>query len=296
MPDQDFYQTLGVTRDATAEQIKRAYRKLARKYHPDVSKAAGAAEKFQAVGTAYDVLRDPEKRTAYDQYGADWQNPNPQQHSGWNGGFGFSPEDRSQGKAAEFEDFFQAFRAGEFSQPAQTHVRLELDLADIFAGARKTITIRLPQNDPRGRVTWHEKTIAVQIPKGVTDGQHIRLKGQGIQGADLIAEIALRPHPTFRVDGRDIDVTLPISPWEAALGARVSLQTPGGKVQVTVPPNARSGQRLRLKGRGLPGRTPGDLFAALVIVNPPVKTDAQREAFEHMARAFVFDPRKTKGV
>lgn len=296
MGKDDYYKILGVDRDASDEAIKRAYRKLARKYHPDVHKGADAAERFQAVGEAYDVLRDPEKRAAYDQYGEDWQNPQPQyQDTGWQGGFGFAPDDLAREDNQRFSEFFDAFRNAEFRQPTEQHVRLALDLEDVFAGARRNVTIRLPQMDAGGRIVWEDKTLAVRIPKGVVEGQHIRLRGQGAQGADLIAEIILRPHPVFRVDGRDIHLQLPVTPWEAALGAKVAMPTPGGKVQITVPSNARSGQRLRLKGRGLPGAVSGDMFAEIQIVNPPVKTVQAREFYENMARELAFDPRQNMG-
>ncbi len=299
MAGEDFYKVLGVARTASADDIKRAYRKLARKYHPDVHKGAGTAEKFQAVGNAYDVLRDPEKRAAYDAYGADWENPPrpAQEGQNWDGGFGFAREDMSRADAGVFRDFFDAFGSrGGFSRPSPQQARLALDLEDVFAGARKIVGLRMPEMDPQGRMHWRDHKVVVNVPKGIGEGQHLRLKGQGAEGADLILEIALNPHPIFRVDGRDISVDLPITPWEAALGARIAMPTPGGKVQVKVPPNARSGQRLRLKGRGMPGAVPGDLYASLLIVNPPVKTAKAREFYERMAEELKFDPRKDQGA
>lgn len=294
MADDDFYKTLGVARDATPDEIKRAYRKLARKYHPDVNKSAEAAARFQAVGHAHDVLRDPEKRAAYDQYGADWQNPPQQQR--WDGGYGFAPEDMSRADAGAFEEFFDAFGRSGFSRATPQHARIDLDLEDIFAGARKTVSLRMPEMDRQGQIHWRDQRIAVDIPKGMMEGQHLRLKGQGTEGADLILEVALKPHPVFRINGRDISLTLPVTPWEAALGASVTMPTPGGKVQIKVPPNARSGQRLRLKGRGLPGPRNGDLYAELQIVNPPVKSAEAKALFERMAKELKFDPRKDQGV
>lgn len=294
MDDEDFYKTLGVARDATPDEIKRAYRKLARKYHPDVNKSAEAAARFQAVGHAHDVLRDPEKRAAYDQHGADWQNPPQQQR--WDGGYGFAPEDMSRADAGIFEDFFDSFGRSGFSRATPQHARIDLDLEDIFAGARKTVSLRMPEMDREGRVHWRDQRIAVDIPKGMMEGQHLRLKGQGAEGSDLILEVALKPHPVFRINGRDISLILPVTPWEAALGGSVTMPTPGGKVQIKVPPNARSGQRLRLKGRGLPGPRNGDLFAELQIVNPPVKTAEAKALYERMAKELKFDPRKDQGV
>lgn len=303
MAQEDFYQTLGIARDAGPDDIKRAYRKLARKYHPDVNNSPEAAKTFQAVGTAYDVLRDPEKRTAYDKYGPDWETlQHQQQHSArWNDGYGFAQEDMSRTDAGIFEDFFQAFGADAFgkrttARPGTQHARIDIDLEDVFEGARKTLGLRVPEMDRHGRVQWRDQRIAVDIPKGTTEGQHLRLRGKGAQGADLILEVALKPHPVFRLDGHDISVTLPVTPWEAALGAKVAMPTPGGKVQIKVPPNARSGQRLRLKGRGLPGARPGDLYAELQIINPPVKTAEARALYERMAKELNFDPRKDQGV
>lgn len=303
MAQEDFYKTLGVARDATPDAIKRAYRKLARKYHPDVNTGPEAATRFQTIGTAYDVLRDPEKRAAYDKFGPDWeslQHKQDQQQTRWNGGYGFAPEDMSRADAGIFEDFFDAFGQDTFgrrasTRPAAQHARIDIDLEDVFKGARKTLGLRMPDVDAQGRVQWRDQQIAVDIPKGIVAGQHLRLKGMGSQGADLILEVMLKSHPTFRVDGRDISVTLPVTPWEAALGAKVAMPTPGGKVQITVPPNARSGQRLRLKGRGLPGPRPGDLYAELQIINPPVKTAEARAFYERMAKELNFDPRKDQG-
>lgn len=300
MAQTDYYKVLGVARDASPDEIKRAYRKLARKYHPDVNTGPEAAAKFQEVGNAHDVLRDPEKRAAYDQYGPEWETLQHQDQTRWNGGYGFAPEDMSRADAGIFEDFFAAFGqdgAGQRAtyQPAAQHARIDLDLEDVFAGARKTFSLRVPELDAQGRVYWREQRIAVDIPKGIAEGQHLRLKGKGGQGADLILEIAIKAHPTFHVDGRDISVTLPVTPWEAALGAKVAMPTPGGKVQIKVPANARSGQRLRLKGRGLPGARPGDLFAELQIVNPPVETAEAKAFYERMAKELNFDPRKGEG-
>ncbi len=289
MSADDYYKVLGVSRDASDDAIKRAYRKLARKYHPDVNTGADAAQMFQTVSEAYDVLRDPEKRAAYDQYGADWQNPRPQ--ASWDGGFGFAPDDMGRAGAADFDDIFKAFGSGGFAQRAVQHVRLEVDLEDVFAGARKRVELRLPQLDQQGRVVWRTETLDIDIPKGLSEGQHLRLQADG---TELIAEVAVKPHPIFRLDGRDISVDLPVTPWEAALGARVAMPTPSGKVEIRVPPNARSGQKLRLKGKGLPGAVAGDLFATLLIINPPVKSAEAKELYEKMAREFRFDPRRAR--
>jgi curved DNA-binding protein len=297
MSDQNFYKVLEVSRTASADEIKRAYRKMARKHHPDVH--AGDDKKFKAINNAYSVLSDPETRAAYDKYGADWENPPPPEREG---GYGFASEDMGRADASAFRDFFEsAFgdrHAGQdprFAQAAAQQARLEVDLEDVFNGARKTVALRMPELDSQGQVTWRDQRIDVNIPKGVVAGQHIVLKGQGSKGGDLLIEIAIKPHPTFQIDGHNISTDLPVTPWEAALGARIPMPTPGGKVQIKVPPNARSGQRLRLKGRGLPGRIPGDLFAKLLIVNPPVETAEARALYEKMAKELRFDPREAKG-
>ena len=311
MEYKDYYETLGVKRDASADEIKRAYRKLARKFHPDVNAVPEAAEKFKAVSEAYSALKDPETRAAYDQLG-----------KGWKAGQGFEPppdwnhpfrarEAPDRAEESAFSDFFEnLFRRGhsghfgqDFDQRGQDqHARIELSVEDVFSGATKTLTLRMPQADASGRVAIRERRVSVKVPKGIGEGQHIRLRGQGAPGTgrggagDLILEVVLAPHPVFRIDGRDLYLDLPVSPWEAALGGKVSMTTPGGAVDIVIPKNARAGQKLRLKGRGLPGKTAGDLYAVLKIVNPPVKTSQERAAFEKMAKEFNFDPRRHMGA
>lgn len=314
MQFKDYYDTLGVKPDATPDEIKRAYRKLARKYHPDVTNDADTEALFKDASEAYEVLKDPEKRRTYDQVGQSAGDGSGfQPPPGWEQGYQFSDGGAPGGGASsgpEFSDFFETlFRRGGtrtqgggfqgFSQQAgaDQHARLELDLEDVFSGPTRVLTLRMPELDDTGRVVMRDRNISVSIPKGISAGQHIRLKGQGMPpigvapAGDLFLEVAFAPHPVFEVDGRDLHLTLPVTPWEAALGGKVAMPTPGGAVDIKVPQNARSGQKLRLKGRGLPGRPPGDLFARLEIVNPPVKTEEGRAFFEKMAREMQFDPR-----
>jgi curved DNA-binding protein len=312
----DYYQVMGVPRTATQDEIKRAYRKLARKYHPDVSKEADAEEKFKALQEANEVLKDPEKRAAYDQLGPDWRpgqdfRPPPD----WGKGFEFSREAPEAGPG-EFSDFFSELfgsrspfgaapgagraRRG-FSAAGQDHVaRIEIELEDAFRGGTRTIELRTPELTADGHVLVKPRTLRVSIPAGVTDGQQIRLAGQGSPGVgggqagDLLLEVNIRPHARFRLEGRDILHTLPVAPWEAALGETVSVPTLGGPVEMKLPAGARAGQTLRLRGRGLPGQPSGDQLVLLKIVLPP-DSPRSRQLFEQMKREVPFDPRTPSG-
>ena len=308
MEYKDYYKVLGVTRTANVDEIKRAYRKLARRYHPDVSKEPRAEEKFKEVQEAYEVLRDPEKRGAYDQLGAQWKQgeqfrPPPDWGQGYEFSFGGGGED-----AAGFSDFFANLfgartpfgRTGGASfrrRGGDRHARIEIDLEDSFHGAERAIRLQNPDVTPDGHVSVREKEVRVSIPVGVIDGQQIRLRGQGEpagpNGAagDLYLEVGIRPHPLFQLEGRDVAVTLPLAPWEAALGASVEAPTPGGPVELKIPAGARSGQRLRLKGRGLPGQPAGDEFVVLKVVLPPGDSPRARALYEQMQRELSFDPR-----
>jgi curved DNA-binding protein len=310
MEFKDYYATLGVERDAGADDIKRAYRKLARKYHPDVSKEPDAEARFKEVSEAYEALHDPEKRAAYDdvgrrfQRGQDFQPP-----PGWDSGFEFSGRDAGSGDETDFSDFFEALfgrqargargpRASAQAAGGDHHAKVTIDLEDAYRGARRTISLRMPVVDAQGQLTMQERQLEVNIPKGVREGQHLRLAGQGGAGigggaaGDLYLEIAFRPHPIFRVDGRDVFLDLPVAPWEAALGATVAVPTPDGSVQLTVPPGSSAGRKLRLKGKGLPSDPPGDMYAVLVIVVPPADTPVAKEAYAALARSVPgFNPR-----
>ncbi|HSC63253.1 MAG TPA: DnaJ C-terminal domain-containing protein [Caldimonas sp.] len=310
----DYYETLGVPRSATQDDIKQAYRKLARKYHPDVSKMADAETRFKEINEANEVLKDPEKRAAYDQMGSNWKaGQDFQPPPNWDAGFEFrGGQGGPFGGAEGFDpsDFFESLfgRRGAMpgAQPRRRgsvqgedhHAKVLIDLEDAYRGAERTISLRTPVETPDGRVSMQERRLDVHIPKGIRPGQHLRLAGQGAPGAgggktgDLYLEIEFNPHRLFRVDGADVYVELPLAPWEAALGATVDVPTPEGTVQLTIPKGSQAGRKLRLKGRGLPGKNPGDLYAVLAIALPKAESDAARAAYETLAKAFAaFDPR-----
>lgn len=308
MDYKDYYKVLGVARDASQDEIKRAYRKLARKYHPDVSKEANAEAKFKEVQEAYEVLKDPEKRAAYDQLGSNWRQGEPfTPPPDWGQGFEFS---FGRGAAGEddFSDFFSSLFGARspfarrttrgFAAAGRDHTaKILIDLETAFHGGTQTIELKSPQLSDDGRVAVRPRTLKVNIPKGVIEGQQIRLAGQGSAGigggppGDLYLEIGFKPHRLYQVDGRDITLKLPITPWEAALGATVQVPTLAGPVEMRIPPGSKTDQRLRLKGRGLPGTTPGDQYVVLKIQTPPATTPQARELYERMRRELRFDPR-----
>lgn len=312
----DYYQTLGVSRDASAEEIRKAFRRLARQFHPDVSKEPDAERRMKEVNEAYTVLSDPEKRAAYDQLGRgrrageDFQPP-----PDWDAGFEFSGRPFSAAEMGDFSDFFaQLFgrgsrwqrespAGGDFrSRGEDHHAKVLLDIEDAYQGARRTISLRVPQLDASGHVVLRERTLQVQIPKGVREGQLIRLAGQGAPGTgrgppgDLFLEVHFRPHPRYRVEGRNLQMDLALAPWEAALGAVVPVRLPdGSQLQVRVPPGAQSGRRMRVRGKGIPGDPPGDLELLVQVVLPRADTARARELYEAMARELPFDPRQSTG-
>jgi len=306
MEFKDYYQTLGVERSATQDDIKRAYRKLARKYHPDVSKDPEAERRFKEVGEAYAVLKEPDKRAAYDRMGANWKaGQDFQPPPGWDAGFEFSGGEE---QGADFSDFFETLFGQRARQGGQRerrwsaqgqdrHAKVMIDLADAYRGARRSIALQVPVVDGQGRVSTQERTLEINIPKGIREGQHLRLAGQGATGrgdgppGDLYLEVAFAPDARFRVEARDVFVELPLAPWEAALGAKVALPTPDGSVELSIPPESQAGRQLRLRGKGIPGDPPGDLYAVLSIVLPPARTDAAKDAYRSMAQALPFDPR-----
>jgi curved DNA-binding protein len=312
----DYYATLGVARDATADEIKKAFRRLARKYHPDVSKEPDAQARMQAINEANTVLSDPEKRAAYDQLGQGFAagqefRPPP----GWDEGFEFSGRGPSGADSAEFSDFFarifgrmghDAPRRHGRGGPARGedhHARVALDIEDAFRGATRQISLRVPQADAEGRVALATRTLNVQIPKGIREGQLIRLAGQGGPGigggpaGDLLLEVGFHPHPGLRVEGCDIHRTLAVAPWEAALGAVVPVTLPdGSRLNVRIPEGARNGGQLRLRGRGIPSDPPGDMLLDLSVVLPPASNPKARALYETMAREFDFDPRATTDI
>lgn len=332
---QDYYETLGVKRDASAEEIQKAFRKLARKYHPDINKSAEAEQKFKEINEAYEVLRDPEKRKRYDALGANYRDgqefrPPPgwggaqQFGGGRHGGVHFSTADMG-----DFSDFFRSlfgdmgafgfgmgdtggqrragggspFQAGGGRGAAMrghdTEATLEISLEEAARGGKKSIELERMTPDGSGGARRERKSYEVNIPKGITDGSTIRLAGQGGQGAgggqsgDLLMRIHLRPHPRFKVDGHDLTTSVDLAPWEAALGASVTVQTLEGPVNLKVPAGTSSGQTLRLRGRGLPRRKggAGDLMAKVRVVTPKRLSARERELFEALAKESKFRPR-----
>ncbi|HTB29669.1 MAG TPA: DnaJ C-terminal domain-containing protein, partial [Steroidobacteraceae bacterium] len=287
MQFKDYYDTLGVSRGAPAEEIKRAYRKLARKYHPDVSKEKNAEAKFKDLQEAYEVLKDPEKRASYDQLGRDYRPgqqfrppPDWEQHFGRSGSHRFSDLNG-------FSDFFSSLFGNAAGDAGDAHAApeeeagtLEITVEEAFSGARRRVTLR-----EAGR----SRQVDVQVPPGIGDGQSLRIGGAGRPA--LRFRIKVRSHALYAVSGKDVQVELPLAPWEAALGTKVPVPTLGGTVDLTIPPGAQSGQKLRLRGRGLPGSPNGDQFVVIKLVTPPGDTREAREAYERMRRDFKFDAR-----
>lgn len=316
MEYKDYYQVLGLDRSATQDEIKRTYRKLARKYHPDVSKEADAEDRFKALSEAYEVLKDPEKRAAYDQLGANWQTgedfrPPPD----WDQGFEFHGGGYTQADSEHFSDFFESLfgragfgagqgRGGPFqSKGENTHAKIAIDIEDAYHGAQRSVSLKHTVLGSDGRPQVQTRTLSVKIPKGVYAGQQIRLAGQGepgygqAQAGDLYLEIAFHPHPYYHLEDKTVYVDLPVAPWEAALGGKVRVPTPKGSVDMKIPANARSGSKLRLKGYGIPAREPGDLYVVLRIVLPEADSDQAKAAYQAFAQSFSdFDPRADLGV
>jgi curved DNA-binding protein len=312
MQYKDYYQIMGLSRDANQDDIKRAYRKLARKYHPDVSQEKDAEAKFKELGEAYEVLKDPEKRAAYDQLGSNWQagqefRPPPN----WNEGYEFSG-DFSNFNSGAFSEFFEqlfgqptgfkASRQHHHTQGQDSHARIHIDLEDSFTGATRTITLSTPDIDEKGHIDVKQRALTIKIPKGIKPGQHIRLSGQGgavlggTKPGDLYLEIAFNEHPIYKVDGKDVYLDVPIAPWEAALGARIKVPTPLGTVDLKIPPNSKPGAKLRLAGRGIPNKEPGDFYVVLQIALPSATTDKAKAAYEALHNQFDFNPRSNLGV
>ena len=310
MKYKDYYATLGVTKDATQDEIKKAYRKLARAYHPDLNKEPGAEEKFKDIGEAHEVLSDPEKRVAYDQIGSGYrQGQDFRPPPNWDAGFEFSDGSfRAGNHDAVFSDFFETLfggglrgertrRDGFHAKGRDHHAKVLIDLDDAFTGSKRTLQLKVPKVTAEGRVTAEPHTISFEVPKGIRAGQHIRLKGKGAPGigeggpGDLYLEVEFAPHPLYRTEGRDLYLNLPLAPWEAALGGKVKAPTPKGTVDVAVPANSAQGRKLRLKGRGIPGNPPGDLYVVLQISLPSADDEVARKLYQRMADELDFDPR-----
>ena len=302
MKYQDYYQILGVSRDADKSDIKQAYRKLARQYHPDVNKDANAEEKFKEVNEAYEVLKDSEKREAYDRFGANWKHGQQFDESGFGGfqgGFqgGFS--------GGDFSDFFESIFGGGFQQPggspfqqrprqrrgADQQLKLDITLEEAFNGGTKTIQFAKAPGSPE------MKKLKINIPKGVSSGQKIRLAKQGQASAsggepgDLYLEMNILPHKLFRLEDRDVILRLPITPWEAAEGASLKVPTLSGSVELKLKPGMQSGQKMRLKGKGMPGAKAGDQFVEIMIQTPPADSSAAKQFYQNMKDQFDFNPR-----
>ena len=305
MKYKDYYAVLGVERTAGADAIKTAYRKLARKYHPDVSKDKDAEEKFKEVAEAYETLKDPEKRAAYDQLGRHAAGEDFRPPPDWQQSYGEAPFSFDE---ADLADLFAGF-AGRArgarrtpdapirGQDYEAGVRLDFDQA--YTGAEIELDLAVIEHDEHGALRRAQRKVKVRIPKGVTDGQKLRVPGKGGAGlnggpsGDLYLDIEVQAHPLYRTDGLDLHMDLPLSPWEAVLGASVELPTPAGRVTLKIPPGTRGGQRMRLAGRGLsrPNGTAGDLYAHVHIAVPTVVDDRQRELYRNLAEASAFDPR-----
>ncbi len=320
MEYKDYYNILGVKKDASQTDIKRSYRKLARKYHPDVSKEADAEGKFKEVGEAYEVLKDPEKRKAYDQLGSDWKagqegfQPPPD----WEQNFDFGQGGYTQGNAQDYSSFFEDLfgggagangsqyyhsRAGAGSGGFQSkgenvRAKVMIDLEDSINGTSQSFTLQMPEVNKQGQVINKHRTLKVKIPKGIKEGQTIRLSKQGNPGlgggerGDLLLEIGFNQHRLYTVDGKDIYLNAPVTPWEATLGAKISVPTPDGKkVAMTIPVDSQQGRKLRLKGKGLPRKEAGDFFVVLQIALPPSSLSNVKELNEKMRDEIDFNPR-----
>jgi curved DNA-binding protein len=314
----DYYKIMGLERSATPDEIKRAHRKLARKFHPDVSKEPDAEAHFKEIGEAYEVLKNPEKRAAYDQLGLRWKEgqdfkPPPD----WNSGFETAGKGFSGRESAEYSDFFETlfrrgFDDGQTNQARQRafhaqgedrHAKIQIELEEAYHGGERRVSLGLPEMDAQGRVTVKSHEVEFKIPKGVRAGQHIRLAGQGGPGmgdgkpGDLYLEVSFKPHAHYRIDKHDVYLDLPVTPWEAALGAQIEVPTPSGAVELTIPAGSVEGRKLRLKGRGIPASTPGDFYFVLNITAPLANTEADQAFYRTMAAQFKsFNPRATLGA
>jgi curved DNA-binding protein len=315
MKYKDYYQILGISRNATQDEVKKAYRKLARQYHPDISKESGAEAKFKEIGEAYEVLKDPEKRKAYDQLGRYQPGQEFRPPPDWEESFG--PGTRyyefSGGDLGGFSDFFFGlFGSGMGRQasarPSRAHfsingqdfeTNIRIDLEEAHRGTMRTMQMEVPEIMPDGGIKRTPKNITVRIPKGATDGQRLRVKGKGGKGlhgghdGDLYLTISIKPHRTFKVNGHDLYVTLPVAPWEAALGAKIEIPAVEQKILLTIKPGAQSGQKLRIAGKGLPKPKGGfgDLYAVLQIANPSTLTATEKSLYETLAKSSSFNPR-----
>ena len=307
----DYYKIMGVARDASQDDIKKAYRRLARKYHPDVSDKPDAEQLFKDLGEAYAVLKDPEKRAAYDELGTNWKagqefRPPPD----WDAGFEFGGRGFDTGRPGTFSDFFEELFGGgmgrdfaggraQFDAHGQDHhAKVLINLEDAYRGATRAITLRTPEVNAGGHVITKSRQLNIKIPKGVRKGQRIRLAGQGSPGVgggragDLYLDVDFEPHPLYRVDGKDVYLDVPLTPWEAALGTTIKVPTPAGRVDLKIPAGTRNGQRLRLNNRGIPGNPAGHLYVIAQLTLPPADSEAARQLYHKMRDELPYNPRK----
>ncbi len=311
MQYKDYYKIMGLSRNAPQDDVKRAYRKLAKKYHPDVSKEPNAEAKFKELGEAYEVLKDPQKRAAYDKLGSHWKagedfRPPPN----WDHGFG-TMGGNFTGDGI-FSDFFEqlfgqaaslnaeAARRRPQTRGQDSHAKIYIDLEDSLHGATRNISLSAAEKDAQDPAK--PRNLNIKIPKGIKPGQHIRLEGQGAPGSsdgkpgNLLLEIVFNKHPIYQVSETDIYLDLPVTPWEAALGATIKIPTPEGNIDLKIPPNSKQGSKLRLKGRGLPAKTPGDFYVVLQLTLPPANTERAKEIYQTMQQELDFNPRPNLGV
>lgn len=311
MDYKDYYKIIGLKKGASQDEVKRAYRKLARKYHPDVSKEDNAERRFKELGEAYEVLKDPEKRKAYDQLGTNWKagqdfNPPPN----WGTGFEFDDKRKSDADSSKFSDFFESLfgrgfgttqenrqRGSKVSQGEDHRAKVFIDIEDAYKGAKRSITLQSPERDRHGHSTTKQRTLNVKIPKGVKQGQRIRLSGLGSAkkgkspAGDLYLEVEFNKHPFYKITGTDVFLELPIAPWEAALGATIKVPTPDGQVDLKIAKGTTTGKKLRLKGRGIPSSPPGDFYVLPQVVLPPADSNKAKELYKKMEKEINFNPR-----
>lgn len=320
MAESNLYQVLGVDKSASDAEIKKAYRKLARQYHPDVSKDPDAGSKMANINAAYDTLQDPQKRAEYDQLQANPQGFAGRGSTGASGGFGqqdfgaggFGRQAAGgQGFGTGGFDFSDLFGAGFASAGRQQssrdpnqawrgedqHAQLSVDLSAVYEGAERNISLRVPSQTATGSSSEQIRTLSVKIPKGIKNGQQIRLSGQGLAGGnggaqgDLYLEIQITPDPRYRIEDADVYMQLPVAPWEAALGGSITVNTPAGMLQLNIPAHSQTGRQLRLKGKGVPAKQAGDLYLELRVVLPPAQTEQAKAAYQRMADELAFNPR-----
>lgn len=313
MEFKDYYKILELSKKATDSEIKKQYRKLARKYHPDVNKEPDAEKKFKDIAEAYEVLKDKEKRKAYDTYGADWKDgpkrekyQRQYQQQGFDGnagGFNFGGDFEG---AADYSDFFQSFfggrggrassRAPRKQQGGHVNATIHISLEDSYSGGNRKVSFSIPETNKAGHQENKVKHLNIAIPKGVKDGQKIRLKGQGSAGVhggakgDMYITVHIEPHNMYRIDGTDVYLNLPLAPWEAALGMQIMIPLPVGNIKLNIPKDTYSGKKLRLKGKGIPSKVPGDFYVVVQIVIPSSKDPKAVKLYEEM-KNLDFNPR-----